>query len=169
MAHRAKFFWKTGDRASEVSQENWYGLERAERRRIRFANKTKVHLVWCFGSPARNDLTECEPDLGGKLCGQRSLKSKQTNKNTTHHTRHTTHRAVTGIREAFWHALRFRRSLVMVSMDIRQCFDHMDIRRVVACPAATSSTEMVGDGIRDIILPSQGKGTHRRCGLDARV
>ena len=40
--------------------------------------------------------------------------------------------AVTGTdREAFWHAQRFRRSLVMVSMDIRQCFDHMDIRRVV--------------------------------------
>ena len=40
--------------------------------------------------------------------------------------------AVSGtIREAFWHAQRFRRDLVMVSMDIRQCFDHMDNRRVV--------------------------------------
>ena len=40
--------------------------------------------------------------------------------------------AVSGtIREAFWHAQRFRRDLVMVSMDIRQCFDHMDNRRVI--------------------------------------
>ena len=40
--------------------------------------------------------------------------------------------AVSGtVREAFWHAQRFCRNLVMVSMDIRHCFDHMDIRRVV--------------------------------------
>ena len=38
--------------------------------------------------------------------------------------------AVSGtIREAFWQTQRFRRDLVMVSMDIRQCFDHMDNRQ----------------------------------------
>ena len=40
--------------------------------------------------------------------------------------------AVSGtIREAFWLAQRFRRDLVMVSMDVRQCFDHVDNRRVI--------------------------------------
>ena len=33
--------------------------------------------------------------------------------------------------EAFWHAQRFRRNLVMASMDIRQCFNHMDNRKVI--------------------------------------
>ena len=38
--------------------------------------------------------------------------------------------AVTGtIRKAFWHALRCRRNLVMVSVEVRQCFDHIDVRR----------------------------------------
>ena len=41
---------------------------------------------------------------------------------------------------------RFRRGLVMVSKDSRQCFDHMDIRRVVTALQSRHLPWLVGEG-----------------------
>ena len=51
------------------------------------------------------------------------------------------------VREAFWHPRRFRRNLVMVSMDIRQCFDHMDTCRVVAALQAIQLPRWLVTGV----------------------
>ena len=54
-------------------------------------------------------------------------------------------------REAFWHARPSRRNLVMVSMDIRQFFDHMDVRRVIAALQARHFPRwLVRDVARDL-------------------
>ena len=72
------------------------------------------------------------------------------------------------IRKAFWHARRFRRKLVMVRMDIRQCFDHMDVRR--RCDnAGTTFTKMLGAWCCKGALSSQGQSTHRRRGLGTGI
>ena len=57
------------------------------------------------------------------------------------------------VKEAFWHARRWRCNVVMVSMDIHQCFDHMDARGVVAAVQARQSPRWLVRGVaRDLYL-----------------
>ena len=74
------------------------------------------------------------------------------------------------MREGFWHALRFRRNVAMVIMDIRQCFDHMDVRRVIAAPQPRHLPRWLVRGVaRELCLLRARQSTHRRHGLKTQV
>ena len=57
------------------------------------------------------------------------------------------------VKEVFWHARRWRCNVVMVSMDIHQCLDHMDARGVVAAVQARQSPRWLVRGVaRELCL-----------------